>query len=117
MVVARRGAKLLGFGIMTYEDEQANLDLLAVKFVFRRQGIATQIVTWLEDVASVAGIYNIFVQVRKINEGAINFYKKLGFQIIDEESGYYQGQETGVIMCKSLRQFDIGNLVHESNSN
>jgi len=104
VVVARKGNKLVGFGIMTYEEEQANLDLLAVKLIYRRRGIGKHIVKWLEEVAGAAGIFNIYVQVRKINGGAIKFYKKLGFQIIDEKSGYYQGQETGVIMCKCIRQ-------------
>ena len=104
VVAARRGNKLVGFGIMTYYEEQANLDLLAVKMIYRRRGIGKQIVKWLEEVALTAGIFNIFVQVRKINNGAIIFYKKLGYEIIDEKSGYYRGQETGVIMSKNIRQ-------------
>ena len=104
VVVARKGNKLVGFGIMTYHEEQANLDLLAVKMIYRRRGKGRQILKWLEEVALTAGIFIIFVQVRKINNGAINFYKKLGYEIIDEKSGYYRGQETGVIMSKSIRQ-------------
>ncbi len=104
VVVARKGNKLVGFGIMTYYEEQANLDLLAVKMIYRNRGIGKQIVKWLEEVALTAGIFNIFVQTRKINNGAIKFYKKLGFEIIDEKSGYYRGQETGVIMSKNIRQ-------------
>ncbi len=103
VVVARKGKKLVGFGIMTYQEEQANLDLLAVKLFYRRRGIGKQIVKWLEEVALTAGIFNVFVQVRAINGGAIKFYKKLGFQIIDEKSGYYRRQETGVIMSKNIR--------------
>ena len=104
VVVARKGNKLVGFGIMTYHEEQANLDLLAVKMIYRRRGIGKQIVIWLEEVALTAGIFNIFVQARKINDGAIKFYKKIGFEIIDEKSGYYRGQETGVIMSKNIRR-------------
>ena len=104
VIVAREDNKLVGFGIMTYYEEQANLDLLAVKKTFRRRGIGKHIVIWLEEVALTAGILDIFVQVRKINDDAIKFYKKLGYEIIDEKSGYYLGQETGVIMSKNLRQ-------------
>lgn len=116
VVVARDGEKLLGFGIMTYDEEQANLDLLAVKNTHRRRGIGVQIVTWLEKVAHTAGVFNIYVQVRKINKGAIEFYKKLDFQVIDEERGYYQGHETGVIMCKSLRLIDNDYIVNDLNA-
>lgn len=104
VVVARKGNKLVGFGIMTYHEEHANLDLLAVKIIYRRRGIGKQIVKWLEEVALTAGIFNIFIQARKINNDAIKFYKKLGYEIIDEKSGYYRGQETGVIMSKNIRQ-------------
>jgi ribosomal-protein-alanine N-acetyltransferase len=103
VVVARRGEKLMGFGIMTYRNDSANLDLLAVKRRYRRRGVARQIVTWLVDVAVAAGMHSVFVQVRKINDGAINFYRKLGFYKIEEMPGYYHGEETGVIFCKSLR--------------
>lgn len=102
VVVARKEKKLAGFGIMTYADQNANLDLLAVKFIYRRRGVGKRIVTWLEDVAQTAGITNIYVQVRKINRGAIRFYTRCGFQVIDELSGYYRATETGVIMCKSI---------------
>jgi len=103
VVVARKGEKLTGFGIMTYREHNANLDLLAVKVRYRRRSIGKQIVEWLVEVARTAGIINVFVQVRKLNYGAIKFYRKIGFQDIDEEPGYYRGQETGVILCKSIR--------------
>src|SRR5262245_60307167 len=64
VVVARVGSKLAGFGIMTYRDDQANLDLLAVKQRFRRMKIGTQLVHWLVAVALTAGASNIFIQVR-----------------------------------------------------
>jgi ribosomal protein S18 acetylase RimI-like enzyme len=103
VVVARNSQTLAGFGIMTYREDYANLDLLAVKKLHRHRGVGTQIVQWLEKVAHTAGIMNAFVQVRKTNIGAIRFYQKLGFQIVEEAAGYYQGCETAVIMCKSIR--------------
>lgn len=103
VVVARESGSLAGFGIMSYREDSANLDLLAVKTRYRRRGYGRQIVTWLEKVAKTAGIMNIFVQVRKTNRGAIRFYKKLGYQIIGEAAGYYQGRESALIMCKGIR--------------
>ena len=104
VVVAREDQQLMGFGIMTYHEEQANLDLLAVKIRYRYRGIGRQIVQWLEKVALTAGIFTIYVQVRQINTGAIKFYKKLGYKIIDERQGYYRGQETAVVMSKDIRK-------------
>ena len=94
---------MAGFGIMTYYEDQANLDLLAVKRSFRRMRIGTQIVRWLEKVALTAGALNIFVEVRS-EPGAIEFYESLGFLVLDEQKGYYRGIEAGVIMAKTLRR-------------
>jgi ribosomal-protein-alanine N-acetyltransferase len=103
IVVARDKKTLLGFGIMTYRNNDANLDLLAVKDRYRGNGIARDIVEWLIAVAMEAGAHSVYVQVRKSNEGAVKFYRRLSFQKIDELVGYYQGKETGVIFCKTLR--------------
>lgn len=102
VIVARFHGTFAGFGIMTYYDDTANLDLLAVKRQYQRSGIGTEILLWLEKVALTAGIYEIYVQVRKINRGAIRFYEALGFEIYDEKSGYYQGKETGILMKKNI---------------
>lgn len=104
VVVALAGDKLAGFGIMTYYQEQANLDLLAVKRSYRRMRIGTQIVEWLEKVAFTAGIFNIFVQVRARNTVAIQFYQSVGFSVLDEDKAYYCGIEAAYIMAKSLRR-------------
>ena len=102
VVVARVDRRLAGFGIMTYQDEHANLDLLAVNSAYRRRGVGRQIVIWLEKVARTAGIINVFVQVRKTNRGAIRFYEKLGYKTVDVATGYYQRRESAVIMAKAI---------------
>ena len=103
VVVARLDGALIGFGIMTYRHDSANLDLLAVREPYRRRGVGRQIVDWLEKVACTAGITNVFVQVRNSNSGAIRCYQKLGYQSIAEVAGYYQGREAAAIMCKGIR--------------
>ena len=102
VIVARLHNSFSGFGVMTYYDETANLDLLAVKRQYQRNGIGTDLLRWLEKVALTAGIYDINVQVRKINRGAIRFYEAVGFEIYAEKAGYYQGRETGILMSKNL---------------
>ncbi len=108
VVVARAGRALAGFGIMSYGENCANLDLLAVPARYRRRGIGKRIVAWLETVALAAGIATVFVQVRKQNPGAIDFYRQLGFAFVDEAPGYYQGRESAIIMYKPLRSLVAG---------
>lgn len=103
VVVARVDTELAGFGIMTYHREHANLDLLAVKRERRRGNVGTGIVLWLEKVALTAGVFNVFVQVREKNSGALGFYENIGYQKIEHIPGFYKGIENGVVMAKSLR--------------
>ena len=103
VIVARDGEKIAGFGIMSYGEHSANLDLLAVRRSFRRRGVGRRIVAWLEKVALTAGIANIFVQVRARNRSAIRFYRRLGFVVVDEAPGYYQGREAAVILGQAIR--------------
>lgn len=103
VIVARLEDELVGFGIMTYRRDQANLDLLAVKKDYRRKKIATQLILWLERVALIAGAYNVFVQLRKTNKGAFKLYESLGFQRLDKLPGFYRGIEDALVMAKSLR--------------
>ena len=98
VAVARKGSILIGFGIMTYGEDKANLNLLAVKERYRRKGIGTRIINWLLLVASTAGIFNIYVQVRESNVIAQDLYLKLGFVVLEKRIGYYRRKEIGVMM-------------------
>ena len=102
-VVARREGELVGFGVMTYRKDQANLDLLAVKKEYRRCKIGSDLVLWLEEVAITAGAFNVFVQLREKNTEAFSFYEKLGYIRLDDLPGFYRGIENGIVMAKSLR--------------
>ena len=102
VVVAKDGAVLAGFGIMKYGSQKANLDLLAVKSEYQRLGMGTRIVRWLEEVASAAGVFHIYVQLRQKNAVAKHFYLRLGYQIIDAVPGYYKGIENALIMYRYI---------------
>lgn len=107
IIVALRQNTLLGFAIMSYDNFQANLDLIAVKPDYRREGIGDYLVEWLEAAAVAAGITFVYVQVRQSNKIAVGFYKQRGYQIIEHIVGYYQGKETAVILCKTLRSLFV----------
>ncbi len=104
VIVARLDDVLTGFAIMTYRQDQANLDLLAVKKDYRRKKIGSELILWLEKVAVTAGAFNVFVQLRETNAGAFMLYEKLGFQRLDKLPRFYRGVEDGIVMAKSLRQ-------------
>jgi ribosomal-protein-alanine N-acetyltransferase len=80
VVVATHRAQLLGFGIMSYGEEDAHLQLLAVQIAHRRRGVASALLHWLEDSARVAGIGQVFLESRTSNSGAISFYRRHGYE-------------------------------------
>jgi ribosomal protein S18 acetylase RimI-like enzyme len=102
VVVAHDAAKLLGFGIMSYADEKAHLQLLCVHGLHRRQGIGSRIVTWLEKCAETCGIRWIQVEARADNPIALSLYEKLGYDPMDRVCRYYSGKVDAIRFIKDL---------------
>ena len=101
VAVAKNDQNLQGFGIMSYAENRANLDLLAVQKPFYGKGLARQLVSWLEAVALNSGILRVSVQARESNLRGIGFYKKLGYAAFDRQPRVY-GAEAQVRMLKKL---------------
>lgn len=102
VIVAKDRQYLAGFGIMRYDDMTANLNLFAVDKPYRRCGVGTRLIEWLEVVALNAGIVDISVQLREQNTMGYAFYERAGFEVVDRVPGYYQGREGAIIMTKQL---------------
>lgn len=101
-VVARLGAQMIGFAIAQFGDEEANLNLLAVRQDCQRLGIGRKLVDWLEDSARVAGISVVRLQVRTCNTAAQRFYKRLGYREVGRIERYYAGRESATLMARDL---------------
>lgn len=63
---------------------------LGCLFTYRRLGIGTTMLKHVLDYASRKGIDNIYLHVQINNTGAIEFYKKFGFEIVDTKEDYYK---------------------------
>ncbi len=87
---------------MRFGEEEAHLDLLAVRPRFRRAGLGRRLVEWLEKSAVVAGISVIYLEVRENNKEAQAFYRKLGYRRVTRLSGYYRGRESAICMGRDL---------------
>lgn len=98
---------IAGFGIMQYGFETAHLNLLAVDPSFRRQGIANDLLAWLERSALVAGVGAITLEVRTTNSSGRAFYRQLGYRECEHLRHYYQGpdgaKESAYRMRRRLR--------------
>lgn len=102
VVVARDNRLLAGFAIMKYFREEAHLMLLAVSDAYRRKGIGTALIAWLEHTALIAGTGCIYLETRRNNKVARRFYRSLGYVEIRPLHGYYQGREDAIQMGKDL---------------
>lgn len=99
VVIAEQGAELAGFGIMKYLDDEAHLLLFAVKPAYRRRGIGSDLLAWLEASAAGAGIELIFLEARETNALARAFYRAHGYRELAVLNGYY-GREDAVRIGK-----------------
>jgi ribosomal-protein-alanine N-acetyltransferase len=104
VLVARMDNRIVGFAIMRYGEDDAHLDLLAVASAYQRLGVARQLLSWLEKCAVVAGTFKVELEVRANNEGARRFYERMGYRVIAEAPGYYQGVEAALRMGRDLRK-------------
>ena len=102
VAVIRDAARVVGFGLMHYEQELAHLLLLAVATRHRRRGLGAKLLDWLETSARVAGIGEVRVEVRLGNLDAQRFYARLGYREMVRLKGYYQGREDALRMNKDL---------------
>ena len=102
-LVARHADNVAGFAIMKFGDERAHLVLLAVRPAFQRRGIARQIIQWLVESATIAGVASLHVELRARNTDAHAFYRAIGFAETLRLPGYYSGRETAIRMIRMLR--------------
>lgn len=102
VIVARSGRTAVGFAIMQFYDEHAHLNLLAVHPGYQSLGVGRMLVEWLEESARTAGIFLVRLELRAVNEGALNFYERLGYEQTGVSPQYYDGREDAVRMTHDL---------------
>lgn len=79
-------------------------DIAEVKRMYARnkgEGIGRQLLLYLQEEAKSMGYQVLYVETRKINQGAVAFYLKNGYQII-ENYGNYKGREEAICFEKRI---------------
>ena len=103
VIVAPSEAELLGFAVMSYNERDAYLALLAVAPAARRTGLARRLLGWLLKTAEVAGIATLSVELREDNLAALRLYEEAGFVEHNRKAGGYYGRVNQVCMRLALR--------------
>jgi len=102
-IKAVAGTSLSGFAIMSFSDDAAHLNLLAVESCYRGMAIGRRLLTWLEQSAVGAGTFFVSLEVRARNQGARDFYRALGYEETDVIEGYYSDIEDAIVFARDLR--------------
>ena len=88
-LVARRGARLVGYLCLWEIGHEIHVTNLAVHPAHRRQGLARALLGPLLEDGRGRGITLAFLEVRPGNAEAIGLYEGLGFRVIGRRKGYY----------------------------
>ena len=102
VVIGAQGA-LVAFGIMSYSEDEAHLQLFAVRHAHQRRGMGSAVLTWLETVARTGGAKRIRVEARKDNDAARIFYCEHGYHERKISKAMYNASVDGVCLEKWLR--------------
>lgn len=98
-IVIEDNRQIQGFILgITISKKEARILMLAVKDDMKRKGVGTILFREFCLKCAMKGIRYITLEVRKSNLSAINFYKKLGFEITGEIDHYYSDGESAYRM-------------------
>jgi ribosomal-protein-alanine N-acetyltransferase len=89
LVCEAEGRIIGGVHWLKISPEAEILDF-AVKAEWRRRGCGTFLFGEFRRQAAAAGVQKIFLEVRESNDGALAFYKKVGFAITSRRPAYYR---------------------------
>ncbi|MEM1945024.1 MAG: ribosomal protein S18-alanine N-acetyltransferase [Nitrososphaerota archaeon] len=113
--VALANGKIVGYIMCRVERIFSKLGLLRVRKAghivsvavlpnYRRRGIASELIRLASyELLNTYGCSEVYLEVRVSNYEAINLYKKLGFNVVAVQKGYYADGEDANIMAKHLQ--------------
>ncbi|MEW6621029.1 MAG: ribosomal protein S18-alanine N-acetyltransferase [bacterium] len=101
-IVAKLDQRIIGYGGFWLVVDEAHLVNIAIHPDFRRQGIGTQIMKYLLNLARQLGAKRATLEVRASNTAALEFYAKFGFIAVALRKEYYADtKEDAVIMWQN----------------
>lgn len=101
-IVAETDGKVSGYGGIWNICGEAEVIDIATHIDFRRQGIAQGILERLTEFCREQGCEKINLEVRESNLVAQRLYEKNGFLVCGQRKNYYDGNETAILMTKTL---------------
>jgi ribosomal protein S18 acetylase RimI-like enzyme len=101
-VLAWLGETLVGSVVWSYRDAWFYVQHVAVHPEYRRRGLATRMMTWIEAEAQRCGYAQLALRIRSAQSGNQALYEGLGFVVTDTAPHPLGGPETLTRMEKEL---------------
>lgn len=101
LVARRRGQVIAYIGAWIILNE-VHITTLAVDKEHRRQGIASRLVGALMEMTGPRGASCLTLEVRPSNTAALQFYEKLGFEVLGRRKHYYADEDALIMAKKNL---------------
>ena len=103
--VCTENNKVLGFFIANINIFEAHLLNISVAPAYKRRGIGTTLLKKFESSCLRYGVQEVFLEVRRSNVDAQNFYLRYEFNEVGIRKNYYklpEGREDGIIFSKKI---------------
>ena len=100
VIVAEYEGEFAGYADIWTVLDEADLNSIAVRVDFRRNGIGDAIMLAMTEMLSVNGVATINLEVRVSNMPAIKLYKKYGFNECGVRPGYYLDNGEDALIMK-----------------
>ena len=99
-LVGCMGRRIVAFlGSIIAAEGEVRILLLTISPELRRQGHGSMLLNRFIKLCLMEGMKVITLEVRKSNKIAIYFYRKHGFQMVEEMKNYYADGESGYRMA------------------
>lgn len=89
MMVSEIAQKVVGFQVLMFGPDEAELLLIGVHPTYQQQGIGRQLLTAAEELAQQKQREAMLLEVRVSNTVAQHFYQRLGYEQVGRRKAYY----------------------------
>jgi len=100
--VAKRDGHIIGYLFSMWYFDEMHINKIAVTGPERRKGVADALMADCFAFAREHSIRTISLEVRHSNDGAQEFYRRLGFESAYIRPRYYPDGENAVVMTKEV---------------
>ncbi len=101
-LVAELDGRVVGHAVASAAGDDAELQRIAVDPAYRRRGLASELLTAVEEQAATDGAVRLLLEVREDNATAAAFYQAQGFEEVGRRRGYYRDGAAAVVLGKEV---------------